>query len=162
MPDIRSKLTVVPPPSADGYARAETARKNSLFRWADGVLEQIGLAEHVPGKRDQVRLRAGDLAGLAKLTLDVDAAAVTLAIQAALYPASGKPKAEHFKGIREGALKKVLKARSAELKKAREAELLLSAQSAGSQSATSSSSYDWISDLKLGSKDEILPQLEPI
>ena len=91
MPDIRSKLTVVPPPSADDYARAETARKNSLFRWADGVLEQIGLAEHVPGKRDQVRLRAGDLAGLAELTLDVDAAAVTLAIQAgSILPAASR------------------------------------------------------------------------
>lgn len=91
MSDVR-KLSVVPvPPStADEHARAETARKQRLFDWANEALEQLGFAERIPNKPGYFRLRANDLAELSKIVFDVDAAEVTLIIRAALHPASGE------------------------------------------------------------------------
>ena len=58
----------------------------------------------------------------ARVTFNADSAEATLAIRDALHPASGH-RQEHFRGLKEGGLKLILKNRFAELKKTREAAL---------------------------------------
>jgi hypothetical protein len=95
---------VVPfqPVGSEEHSRAETERKKRLFDWADGVLRQLGLADRIA--------RANTLDDLRKITFDVEAAEVTIAIREALHPVSGA-KADHFAGIREGGLKQILRLR---------------------------------------------------
>ena len=100
---------------AEGHARAETERKRKLFEWADQVLVQLGHAAKVA--------QANSFDDLRKIKFDAEDIQVELAIRDALHPSSGK-KADHFTGIREGALKRLLKLRFNEMKSAREAELL--------------------------------------
>jgi predicted P-loop ATPase len=78
------------------------------------VLKRLGL--------DRAVAAASSIEELRSLTLDVDGAEVTLAIRDALHPASGR-RQEHFRGLKEGGLKLILKNRFAELKKTREAIL---------------------------------------
>ena len=59
---------------------------------------------------------------LRRVTFNADSAEVALAIRDALHPASGH-RQEHFRGLKEGGLKLILKNRFAELKKTREAAL---------------------------------------
>src|SRR5262245_46487475 len=99
---------------ADEHARADTARNQQLFDWADALLRRLGLYKAVIAAKSVEELR--------EVTLDVDDADVALAIRDALHPAAGE-RAEHFRGLREGGLKQVLKNRFADLKKTREAKL---------------------------------------
>jgi hypothetical protein len=106
-------------PDTNDHARAETERKRQLFAWADGVVAEIGLA---------ARVAQADLAELKRISLDLDSAEIDLAIRDALHPASGA-RAEHFTGLREGALKRILESRLNELKRDREATLACEAAS---------------------------------
>jgi putative DNA primase/helicase len=83
----------------------------------------------------------------------MDDAHVELAIRAALHPTSGQRPA-HFAGMKSGALKRLLKARFAEMKKDREAELR-GGRGAGGQRST----YNWTDDIKFSAKGEIRPIL---
>jgi predicted P-loop ATPase len=113
------KLPVPASQDADEYARADTQRNQRLFDWADGVLKRLGLDKDVTAARSLEELRS--------ITFDVDSAEIALAIRDALHPASGH-RQEHFRGLKEGGLKLILKNRFAELKKTREAALRRSRQ----------------------------------
>ena len=108
------KLPVPASQDADDYARADTQRNQRLFDWADGVLKRLGLDKAVAAAKSIEELR--------KITLDVDSAEIALAIRDALHPASGD-RQEHFRGLKEGGLKLILKNRFVELKKTGEAVL---------------------------------------
>jgi hypothetical protein len=101
-------------PDADDHAQAETDRKRALFDWARQLLEEIGIA---------ALIAAASLQDLANIKFDADAAEIAIAIADALHPAGDREPAEHFKGLREGALKQILKGRFDELKRDREREL---------------------------------------
>ena len=103
-----------PPPNADAHARADTERNRRLFDWAEAVLKALGLDKAIAAARSIEELR--------RITLDVDSAEIALALRDALHPASGQ-RQEHFRGLKEGSLKLILKNRFADLKKAREATL---------------------------------------
>jgi hypothetical protein len=112
-----TKVISLPVPAsqgADEYARADTQRNQRLFAWADAVLKKLGLDKAVAAARSIEELRS--------VALDVTSAEITLAIRDALYPASGH-RQEHFRGLKEGGLKLILKNRFADLKKTREAAL---------------------------------------
>jgi hypothetical protein len=98
---------------ADDTSRAETERKRALFAWGDRVLAEIGLL---------ARIAQADLHELRSIVLDESAAEVVIAIAEALHPADGE-KAEVFKGLREGSLRRILRARLEEAKREREAQL---------------------------------------
>ena len=100
--------------NADEHARADTERNQRLFDWADAVLKRLRLDKAVAAARSIEELRA--------VTFNADSAEITLAIRDALHPASGH-RQEHFRGLKEGGLKLILKNRFAELKKTREAAL---------------------------------------
>ena len=101
---VRLRLPV-PVPDAD-HAGADARRKAELLDWALAVLKQLGMEKAVND---------------AQSPLEVDAVAVPndarvdLAIRDALYPASGK-RAEHFIGLKEPVLKRVLANRLKDLK----------------------------------------------
>jgi putative DNA primase/helicase len=133
-----------PPPDADEHARRETERKRKLFAWADAVLRQLGY--------EQRMLLSATIEELRKITFDENAVEVMLAIRDALHPVDGQ-KAEHFAGVREGALKKIFKLRFTEMKKGREAELRI--PRAGGDRRTS----NWADDLILNIDGEIVANL---
>ena len=108
------KLPVPASQDADDHARADTQRNQRLFDWADAVLKRLRLDKAVAAARSIEELR--------RVTFNADSAEVTLAIRDALHPASGH-RQEHFRGLKEGGLKLILKNRFAELKKTREARL---------------------------------------
>jgi predicted P-loop ATPase len=131
------KIVKLPVPSPDeGQGQSDTERKRALFAWALEVLEQIGTVAAIAAAKTTEELR--------RITLDVEMVEIVLAIRDALHPASGV-RAEHFRGLKEGGLKQVLKNRFAELKKDRLAEL----GRAGGQTD------DWTADLVLTRKREI-------
>ena len=132
------KLPVPVALSAEESARAETERRQQLFNWAEVVFKELGLLKALAA--------AGALEALRGIAFNVDGHKVILAIRAALYPASGN-RAEHFRGLREGGLKQILKSRFIELKKAREVEL-----SRGPRS-------DWTAQLKLDKHERIIANL---
>jgi hypothetical protein len=108
------KLPVPVSQDADEFARADTERNQQLFAWADAVLKKLRLDKAVAAAKSIEELRS--------VTFKADSAEVTLAIRDALHPADGQ-RQEHFRGLREGGLKLILKNRFAELKKTREAIL---------------------------------------
>jgi hypothetical protein len=132
-------------PDAKTHADAETELKKRLFAWADGVLQQLGLAAKVA--------QAVHLNDLRKIILDTDDIIVELAIRSALHPASGE-REKHFNGLRAGALKRLLKARFTEIKKNREAELLRGSGQQSSQQSTA-----WTDDIKFDDKGNVRPIL---
>src|SRR5271166_4853551 len=139
--------TIIPlhPPGADEHARAETDRKLRLFQWADRVLADLGLAAKVS--------QANSVDELRRITFDAaDASEVDLAIRDALHPASGR-KHDHFVGMTEVALKRLLKTRFRELKKQREGELRRGQTAGGSRSST----YDWTDEIKLDKNGAVRP-----
>ena len=103
-----------PPPNADAHARADTERNRRLFDWAEGLLKALGLDKTIAAARSIEDLR--------RIALDVDSAEIALALRDALHPASGQ-RQEHFRGLKEGSLKAILRNRFAEWKKDREATL---------------------------------------
>src|SRR5215471_6346372 len=108
------KLPVPVSQDADEFARADTERNQQLFAWADAVLKKLRLDKAVAAAKSIEELRS--------VTFKADSAEVTLAIRDALHPADGQRQG-HFRGLREGGLKLILKNRFAELKKTREAIL---------------------------------------
>jgi predicted P-loop ATPase len=144
---MSANLIPFPPLGAEEHARAETDRKQRLFAWADAVLQELGLAERVA--------RANSFDELRKITFDPDAADVALAIREALHPASGT-KADHFAGLREGSLKRILRSRFDEMKAQRDAELR---RPGGQQGRRRSAASNWTDDLKLDDKGGVRPIL---
>lgn len=114
MVDLIKLPIPTPPPKADAHARADTERNRRLFDWAEAVLKALGLDKAVAAARSIEDLR--------RIALDVNSAEIALALRDALHPASGQPQ-EHFRGLKEGSLKLILKNRFADLKKARGATL---------------------------------------
>jgi predicted P-loop ATPase len=137
-------LIPFPGPDAEAHARAETERKLELFAWADGVLQQLGLADKVA--------QATSLDDLRKITFDADNVYVDLAIREALHPAGGR-RAEHFAGMKAGSLKRLLKKRFDEMKKDRETELK------HGRGGKRSASPDWTNNIKLDAKGGVRPIL---
>lgn len=135
-----------PPPGAQEHANAETERKNRLFEWADHLLRRLDLAKRITDANSFDELR--------KITFDADAFDVELAIGDFLHAAGGR-KADHFAGMKEGTLKRLLKKRFNELKKEREAELLRGPGAGGKKR----SNYNWTDDLKLDDKGGVRPLL---
>jgi hypothetical protein len=121
-------------PNADDHAQTETERKRHLFAWADRLLKELGLT---------ARVAHADLHELQGISLDVDSVEVAMAIRDALHPASGT-KAGHFVGLREGALKKIIKARFAELKRDREGQGAASAHGLTPQPANQPNPADLV------------------
>ena len=91
-----------PPPNADAHARADTERNRRLFDWAEAVLKALGLDMAVAAVRSIEDLRW--------IALDVNSAEIALALRDALHPTSGQ-RQEHFRGLREGSLKAILRNR---------------------------------------------------
>jgi predicted P-loop ATPase len=141
-------LIPFPGPDAEAHARAETERKLKLFAWADGVLQQLGIASKVA--------QAMCFDDLRKITFDADDVDVELAVRDALHPASGK-RAEHFAGMKAGTLKRLLKMRFAEMKKGREAELLRGRSGASGRS--SAPRHSWTDDIRFDAKGGVRPIL---
>ena len=125
---------------ADEHSRADTERNRRLFEWADAVLKRLGLDKVVAAARSVEELR--------RVTFDADSIEVTLAVRDALHPASGN-RQEHFRGLKERSLKRILKNRFAEMKKVHEAVLR---RRHGKQP-------DWEKQLKLDRDDRIRPIL---
>ena len=103
-----------PPPNADAHARADTERNRRLFDWAEAVLKALGL--------DMAVAAARSIEDLRWIALDVNSAEIALALRDALHPTSGQ-RQEHFRGLREGSLKAILRNRFTVWKKDREATL---------------------------------------
>jgi predicted P-loop ATPase len=137
-------LIPFPGPDAEAHARAETDRKQKLFAWADGVLQQLGLVAKVA--------HATSFDDLRKIVFDADDINVELAIREALHP-TGRPRAEHFAGIKSSALKRLIKLRFAEMKKNREKDLL------PGRGGRRSSSHNWTDDIKFDAKGGVRPIL---
>jgi predicted P-loop ATPase len=142
-------LIPFPQPDAEAHAQAETERKRKLFAWADALLQQIGLIAKVA--------QAQSVDDLRKIALDINDVEVEFAIRDALHPAAAQ-RAEHFAGMRAGALKRLLKKRFDELKKDREAKLLHRRSSAGGGKERSSP-HSWTNGLKLDDKGGVRPIL---
>jgi predicted P-loop ATPase len=132
------KLPIPASQDTDDCARADTERNQRLFDWAEAVLRRLRLDKAVAAARSIEQLRS--------ITLDVDSAEIALAIRDALHPASG-PRQEHFRGLKEGGLKLILKNRFGNLKRAREATLRRSKQP------------DWTDRLILNKDGEIVANL---
>jgi predicted P-loop ATPase len=112
-------------------AGSDAERQQRLFDWAFEVLQGLGLV--------QALANAISIEELQRITFDADRTEVILAIRNALRPPDGH-RQEHFDGLREGALKKILKNRFNDLKRDREKELL-------GGGAQSSSTPDWTAEL---------------
>jgi predicted P-loop ATPase len=132
-------LPVPVPAAAD--TDANTARTQQLFDWALEVLKQLGLVEAIAQAKSTEQLCA--------ITLNVDGAKVILAIRDALHPANGNPQG-HFQGLREGALKQILKNQFNQLKKDREEKL---------RRRTGGKQHDWSDDLILNDDGQIAANL---
>ena len=137
-----AKIVRLPVPlDADENARANAARTRRLFEWAATVLKDLGLA--------QAMAQATSLEELRGITLNAEDADVSLAIRDALHPATGD-RQEHFRGLREEALKQILKNRLADLKRDREKVLR---RHAGAKQR------DWTDELILNKDGNIIPNL---
>jgi predicted P-loop ATPase len=143
-----AKLIPFPEPNAEAHAQAETERKRKLFAWADAVLQQLGLTAKVA--------QAQSIDDLRKITFDINDVEVELAIRDALHPTAG-PRAEHFTGMKAGALRRLLKKRFDELKNDREAKLLHGRT--GTAGGSRSSPHSWTHGLKLDDQGGIRPIL---
>jgi predicted P-loop ATPase len=125
----------------DDRARSNAERTRRLFEWAVTVLERLGLVGAVT--------EATTIEELRNITLNVEDAAVSLAIHDALHPATGD-REEHFRWLREGNLKQILKNRFADLKRDREKVLR---RYAGAKQR------DWTDELIFNKDGKILPNL---
>ena len=110
-----------------------------LFDWAFKVLEGLGLV--------QALANATSIEELHRIAFDADSTEVILAINEAQHPAEGTPAADHFDGLSQRALMKILQNRFRDLKRYREKELL---GGGGNQSAP-----DWTAELLFDSQGKI-------
>jgi predicted P-loop ATPase len=125
----------------DDRAQGNAQRTRSLFEWAATVLKDLGLVGAVT--------EATTIEELRNITLNVEDAEVSLAIRDALHPATGD-RQEHFRGLREGALKQILKNRLADLKKDREKVL---------RRHPGAKQRDWTDELILNKDGKPVPNL---
>ena len=132
--------------NAEQHARTETERKNRLFEWADRVLDELGYTDRIARAQSSDELR--------KIIFDASAVEVTLAIREALHPVVGG-KRNHFAGLNDEGLRKVLRKRFNEQKKSRDEELRRS----GSSRDRRRSNFDWTQQLILDDKGAVLPLL---
>ncbi len=95
--------------------------------------------------------RPSSLDDTRKITFDPHTAEVTLAIRDALHPVVGT-KADHFAGLREGALKRILKSCFNDMKADRDAELR-------GQAGERQPASDWTDELKLDAEGRVRPIL---
>jgi predicted P-loop ATPase len=140
MPD--EKIVQLPVPvalDADDRVHADDRRNQRLFDWARGVLSRLGL--------DRAIARARTIDELRRVVLDLEDARIALAIRDALHPVNGEQQ-DHFRGLREGSLKQVLKNQFNDLKKDREKKL-----------RGRTSHEDWSAELMLSKSDEIIANL---
>jgi hypothetical protein len=100
--------------NAEDHAQTETDRKLALFAWAHLVLEMIGLT---------ARISQATLRELRGINFNAEDAEIAMSIRDALFPPGGGKSADHFMGLRAGALKQILRGRFDALKRDREAEL---------------------------------------
>jgi hypothetical protein len=137
----------VPTPELDAEEQAygDAERKTRLFAWANKVLKDLGLADKVSQAKTSDELR--------KITFDEQAVEVTLAIRDALHPTTGS-KDDCFVGLNEGALRRILRNRVAELKKDQEKKLDHPAATRGAGPTS-----NWTDDLILDDDDGIRPLL---
>src|SRR5262249_42601857 len=124
---------------ADDRVHADDRRNQRLFDWARGVLSRLGL--------DRAIAQARTIDDLRRVVLDLEDGRIALAIRDALHPATGE-RQEHFRGLREGALKRVLRNQFNDLKEDREKKLR---GRAGHE--------DWSAELMLSKSDEIVANL---
>jgi Virulence-associated protein E len=99
-----------PESSAEERTRADAERHQRLFDWAAAVLKRIGKVEAVNAAASLMELHA--------IYLDINSAEIALAIQDALHPSIGQ-REEHFRGLKDAQLKRILENRLADLKKDR-------------------------------------------
>ena len=130
---------------------SETDRKRQLYAWADRLLRELGLLDQIEQVNSHEDLR--------KITFDVNAPDVSLAILAALHPENGQRPAECFIDVGKRMLQQILKARFAEAKRLRGQNLGRSSGAAGGTSSSTSTVYDWTGDLILDKEGAILPLL---
>jgi hypothetical protein len=127
----------------------ETERKRRLYEWADRILQHLGLI-------DQIQ-EASSLEDLRKITFDINAVAISLAVQEALHPESGGLVISHFIGLGKNELKQLIIARFNEAVKLRGQDRARGRTASGSKTSTA---FDWTADLKLDAKTgAILPLL---
>ena len=128
----------------------ETERKRRLFEWADRILQHLGLTDQIA--------QASGLEDLRKITFDVNAVAISLAVQEALHPESGGLVISHFIGLGKNELKRlIIIARFNEAVKLRGQDRARGGTASGSKTSTA---FDWTADLKLAAKiSAILPLL---
>jgi hypothetical protein len=126
---------------ADEHSHANAERTRRLFEWATMVLTKFGHAKAVA--------QATSIAELRDLVFDANDAVIALAVRDALYPATGE-RGDHFRGLREGSLKRILRNRFDDMKWDRE-KVLRSRAGAGQR--------DWTDDLILDQKKQIVPNL---
>src|SRR5262245_29131317 len=135
------KIIQLPVPQPEEPAQSDTERKRRLFAWALGVLEQLGMVKAITA--------AKTLEELHRIVLLEDSVEIILAVRDALHPAGGVREG-HFRGLKEGGLKHVLKNRFAELKKDHLAKL---------RSRRRGKQAHWSDQLILNKKGEIVPNL---
>jgi predicted P-loop ATPase len=139
---VMAKIVRLPVPlDADENVSANAERTRRLFEWAATVLKDLGLAKAVA--------QATSIEELRGITLNVEDADVSLAIRDALHPATGD-RQEHFRGLREGALKQILKNRLVDL--IRDREKILRRHAGAKQ-------RDWTDELILNKEGKIVPNL---
>jgi predicted P-loop ATPase len=140
MPD--EKIVQLPVPVAldsDDRVHADDRRNQQLFDWARGVLSRLGL--------DRAIAQARTIDDLRRVVLDLEDGRIALAIRDALHPANGE-RQEHFRGLREGSLKRILRNQFDDLWEDREKKLR---GRAGQE--------DWTAELKFGKSGEIAANL---
>jgi hypothetical protein len=92
--------------SAEERTRAAAERHQRLFDWAKEVLERIGVVKAVNAAASLMELHA--------IELDINGVEIALAIQDALHPSLGQ-REEHFRGLKDAQLKRILENRLADL-----------------------------------------------
>jgi hypothetical protein len=133
-------IPLLSPSSAEERANTNAERQRRLFEWAIKALAELGLAQAMAG--------AAWLTELCNVVFDVDDPAVALAVRDALHPATGKCQ-DHFRHLREGALKRILRNRFDNMK--RDREKVLRKHAGGRR--------EWSDDLILNQFGEIVPNL---
>jgi predicted P-loop ATPase len=103
-----------PEPGARDPRTADSERQCALFEWTTRVLTETGFVAALA--------KAATILALRNLVFDAEAPAIVLAIRDALHPAAGS-RQDHFIGLREGSLKRILQNRFDDLKRDREKEL---------------------------------------
>jgi predicted P-loop ATPase len=123
---------------------ANSRRTDRLFAWALQVLRDLGIVRAIND--------ATTIEQLSSITLDLNSADIMLAIRDALHPETGK-RADHFVGLNEGSLKRILNNRLRDLKKDRNEALHRGRHGRRQREA------DWSTDLILNDDGSIKPVL---